>query len=110
MPITRTLTDLAHDSDEIVKICKQQNEPVFLSESGKDEIVIMSRDYYERIRNLLVRFEKMYSEKFDHPSFHVNDQSALYKKLDEADSSIAKGNFKAHDDVIENLRALINER
>ena len=58
MSINRTLSDLRDKTQEILKLCKQSNEPIFVQDNGNEELVIMSREYYEQIRNLLNGSEK----------------------------------------------------
>jgi len=51
--MTRPLSDLQNDWEAIYGYCKEYNEPVYLAETGKDGLVLMSQASYEsRIEEL----------------------------------------------------------
>jgi|GEM_PF-1828725 len=110
MSINRTLSDLRDKTQEILKLCKQSNEPIFVQDNGNEELVIMSREYYEQIRNLLNAFNRQqkYSVNLKNQFFHVEDVNELYQKLDEADNAILNNDFHSHDEVLEKLRNQLN--
>ena len=83
MPINRSFTDLATKTQEILELCKRENEPVFLKDDGQDELVIMSRDYFNRLWSLLVALEEeqMDEKSIANQSFHVGSLDDLFQKL-----------------------------
>ena len=52
MPIIRPITDL-RDTNAISDLCHSQQEPVFITKNGYDDLVVMSIDTYERQMALL---------------------------------------------------------
>lgn len=68
MPQIIPIRDLKKTS-EISKLCKESNEPIFVTKNGYGDMVIMSMEMYE---------ERMAAY-------------ALYAKLDEAEEDIAAG-------------------
>lgn len=43
----RPATDIRHNYNEIAELCFKTSEPVFLTQNGRDDLVIMSRKSYE---------------------------------------------------------------
>jgi prevent-host-death family protein len=58
MPIIRPITDLRNHSNEISELCKQENEPVFITRNGRGELVVMSQERYETMEKRM----KLYAE------------------------------------------------
>ena len=112
MPINRSVTDLIQKTQEILEICKRENEPVFLREEGHDELVIMSRDYFNRLWSLLITLEEeqMNEKDLANQSFHVSSLEELYRKLDEAKIAIQQGNVFSHEEVMARLKDRLNAR
>lgn len=106
MSISKTISDLQNNSQEIFDLCKQNQGPIFLQDNENEELVIMSREYYERMRKLLNMFneKRKYTDNLEKQTFHVNDVYELYQKLDEADTAILNNEFHSHSSVIEKLR------
>ncbi len=69
MPQIRPLSDLRERTHEISQICHESGEPVHLTEQGKEDLVVMSLEVYERLQ---ARLE-------------------LYRLLDEAEEDVLKG-------------------
>lgn len=87
MPIIRPVSDLRNNFNEISDLCHQDNEPVFITRDGKDDIVIMSHTHYERIFNLI----------------------DLYDKLGEAEAQAAAGDEGiSHSEMMRRLKAKIS--
>lgn len=112
MPINRSVTDLAEKTQEILELCKRENEPVFLKDNGHDELVIMSREYFNRLWNLLIALEEeqMDEESIASQSFHVSSLDDLFVKLDEAKLAIQKGEVYPHEEVMARLKDRLNAR
>lgn len=69
MPQTRPLSDLRKHTHEISQICHESGEPVHLTEEGKEDLVMMSLEVFERLQ---ARLE-------------------LYRLLDEAEEDVRRG-------------------
>ena len=69
MPRIIPIRDLKKTS-ELSELCRETNEPVFITKNGYGEMVIMSMDTYEK-------------------TMLMND---IYRKVDEAEQSVRKGN------------------
>lgn len=48
MTMTRPLSDLSQRTEEISLHCRKSGEPVFITQNGQDELVVMSIDAYEQ--------------------------------------------------------------
>ncbi|MEW6623008.1 MAG: type II toxin-antitoxin system Phd/YefM family antitoxin [Bacillota bacterium] len=78
MPQIIPIRDLKKTS-ELSELCRKAKEPVFITKNGYGDMVIMSMETYEK-------------------TMLMND---IYRKLDEAEQSIAKGEVM---DGFESLR------
>ena len=78
MPRIIPIRDLKKTS-ELSELCRETNEPVFITKNGYGEMVIMSMDTYER-------------------TMLMND---IYRKVEEAEQSVDKGDVT---DGLESLR------
>lgn len=58
MPIVRPLTDFC-DTGSITEFCRQKKEPVFLTQNGSDQLVVMSKETYEKQLGLLEIYRKL---------------------------------------------------
>lgn len=81
MPRIIPIRDLKKTS-ELSELCRETNEPVFITKNGYGEMVIMSMDTYEK-------------------TMLMND---IYRKVDEAEQSVRKG------DVTEGFESLRKTR
>ena len=68
MPRIIPIRDLKKTS-ELSELCRETNEPVFITKNGYGEMVIMSMETYEK-------------------TMLMND---IYRKIDEAEQSVRKG-------------------
>jgi prevent-host-death family protein len=82
MPRIIPIKDLKN-TNEISKLCKQSNEPVFITKNGYGDMVIMSIETYEK-------------------TMFMNN---VYKKLEVAESEVAEGKTKDGFEVINDLRS-----
>jgi len=81
MPQIIPIRDLKN-TGEISELCHNANEPVFVTKNGYGDMVIMSMEMYEK---------NMYL-------------SNLYRKLDEAEQSITKGEVVDAFDSLKSIR------
>ena len=83
MPIIRPSSDLRNRAQEILELCQEEDQPVFITRNGKGDLVVMSQAHYHR---LLDRLE-------------------LYQKLGEAESQDAVGEKgTTHKDLMNRLK------
>lgn len=85
MPQIIPIRDLKNTS-EISDICHSTGEPVFVTKNGYGDMVIMSMETYEQ-------------------TMLMNN---IYKKLDEAEQSIASGDVIDAKDAIKQIREKYN--
>ncbi|MDD2509888.1 MAG: type II toxin-antitoxin system Phd/YefM family antitoxin [Syntrophomonas sp.] len=69
MPNIRPISDLRNNANEISELCRNTEEPVFITKNGVGDMVVMSVEAYERQQGLI----------------------DLYVKLAEAEEEIANG-------------------
>lgn len=69
MLLTRTLSDLREQADEISRICRESEESVQLTEESGEDLVMMSLEVYERLQSRV----------------------DLYRLLDEAEEDVVRG-------------------
>ncbi len=69
MASSRPLSALRNSAGEISRLCHESGEPVFITEEGKQDLVLMSRDAYE----------------------HFEARLELYRLLGEAEEDFQKG-------------------
>jgi prevent-host-death family protein len=86
MPIIRPISDLETNLSEITNAVHETSEPVFLTNNGYDDIVVMSMEAWEE----------------------MNFENEIYQKLTEAQAE-ARSNPKrlSHDEVFGPLRRKI---
>jgi prevent-host-death family protein len=89
MPTIRPLSDLQNRTDEILKICLREEEPVFLTKNGHGRLVLMSQEYFERMQAM----------------------TRLYAKLDEAEKLSAAGDKGiSHKEMMRRVRARLKRK
>jgi len=49
VPTIRPSADLRNNYNEISKICKDQNEPVFITKNGHGDLAVMSMELYHQM-------------------------------------------------------------
>jgi prevent-host-death family protein len=94
MPTIRPLSDLRTNTDEILKICLQEEQPVFLTKNGHGRLVVMSQNYFERMQAM----------------------TRLYAKLDEAEKAAEAGDKGyarrgiSHKEMMQRVRARLKRK
>ena len=61
----RPSTDICCNYDEIAKLCRATEEPVFLTNNGELDLVVMDIDTYTRRENMLKLREKLLAAEED---------------------------------------------
>jgi len=59
MPIIKSISSLRNRTKEIEALCRQRDEPVYLTKNGEGQLVVMSIDHYERLKAQIELFEKL---------------------------------------------------
>ncbi len=58
MPIIRPISDFC-DTGRVTELCRQKNEPVFPTHEGSEQLVVMSKETYEKQLGLLEIYRKL---------------------------------------------------
>lgn len=89
MPTIRPLSDLQNRTDEILKICLREEEPVCLTKNGHGRLVVMSQNCFEKMQVM----------------------TRLYDKLEEAEKLSEAGNKGiSHKEMMRRIRARLKKR
>jgi prevent-host-death family protein len=59
MPIIKSISSLRNRTREIASICHEKNEPVYLTTNGEGDLVVMSIEHYERMKDQIDLFGKL---------------------------------------------------
>jgi prevent-host-death family protein len=59
MPVIKPISSLRNKTKEIQSICREQDQPVYLTKNGEGDLVVMSIDHYERLKARVDLFEKL---------------------------------------------------
>jgi len=59
MAISKHISDLRDNFDEISKICHKEGEPVYITKNGKGDLVVMSIARYEKQEALLELYQTL---------------------------------------------------
>lgn len=85
MPSIRPSSDLASNYSEISEYCKVNNEPVFITKNGHEDLAIMSIESYEKLvgKNKL---HKLINEGID--ALQENNVRPLKEALDDLEKEL----------------------
>ena len=81
MPNIRPSSELRNNYTNIMKLCREQNQPVFLTVNGKGDSVIIPIEIYEK----------------------EQEEKKLAMLLDEAEKEINTGNYYTQEEVFAEL-------
>ncbi len=59
MPIIKPISDLRNKSNEISKLARISNEPIFITKNGEGDLVVMSMSYYSKMQLKLELLSKL---------------------------------------------------
>ena len=76
---TLPIETLINDYDKVSQNCKNTNNPIFLANNGKIELVVMSYDAYQRQQDILKLKERL-----------IESETGNKYTLDELDVSLRK--------------------
>jgi PHD/YefM family antitoxin component YafN of YafNO toxin-antitoxin module len=83
MPTIRPITEL-RDTNAISELCHSQQEPVFITKNGYNDLVIMSAAAYERQLLLLEAYQKLSEAEAQEDGGIPNiDGETIFKRLRE---------------------------
>ncbi len=89
MPTIRPIADLQTHTDEILKFCLKEEQPIFLTKNGHGRLVVMSQDYFEKMQAMM----------------------RLYAKLDEAEKLAEAGDKGiSHKEMMRRARARLKKK
>jgi prevent-host-death family protein len=84
MPLIRPISDLRNRALEISNLCHSEDQPVFITRNGKDDLVVMSQVHYERLQSLIELYQKLgEAEVLDASGKRGITHETLMKKLRE---------------------------
>lgn len=84
MPVIKPISDLRNKAKEISDLCHRENEPVFITRNGENDLVVLSQAHYDRLQA----------------------QLELYRKLGEAEAEAGRGTRRiGHKEMMRRLRA-----
>lgn len=82
MPNIKSSTDLRDNYDEISSFCHETGEPIFITKNGRDDLVVMSIDVFNKFM----------------------DRYELYHLLEQSESDFANSCTLTFDDSMRSLR------
>ena len=82
MSVIKTITELIENFEEISKLCRTQNEHIFITNNGKKDLVILSIDEYERICALHSLHHKLDAGMKDIREGRVKDINTAFAELE----------------------------
>ena len=59
MPIIKPISDLRNKSNEISKLAKDSNEPIYITKNGEGDLVVLSMNHYSKIQLKLDLLSKL---------------------------------------------------
>jgi prevent-host-death family protein len=59
MPIIKPISDLRNKSNEISKLARISNEPIFITKNGEGDLVVMSMSHYSKMQLKLELLSKL---------------------------------------------------
>ncbi len=59
MPIIKSISSMRNRTREISTLCREKDEPVYLTKNGEGDLVVMTIDHYERLKAQAELFEKL---------------------------------------------------
>jgi prevent-host-death family protein len=59
MPIIKPISDLRNKSNEISKLAKESNEPIYITKNGEGDLVVMSMNHYSKMQLKLDLLSKL---------------------------------------------------
>ena len=59
MPIIKSISSLRNRTRDIASLCHEQDEPIYLTTNGEGDLVIMSIEHYEKLKERVELFGKL---------------------------------------------------
>ena len=111
MALIRPCADLRNNYNEISKICHETNEPMYITRNGSNDLVVLSDEAYEILKNKFEQTEEekinsIVSKKFDEQfSTFEEFQKDVFKKIDKALKEIKEGKSRDLSDFTKEMEA-----
>jgi prevent-host-death family protein len=84
----RSSADLRNNYNEMVRICREYREPVFITKNGQGDSVLLSIEQYN----------------------HLAGRQELYRLLDEGMEDVKNGNVRPYREAMSDIRKKIAEQ
>lgn len=100
MALIRPCADLRNNYNEISKICHETNEPMYITRNGANDLVVLSDEAYERLKNVFEkaeeeRIDRLVSEHFDkHYANFEEFKKEIIKKIEQALKDVDEGRYQ----------------
>ncbi len=83
--IIRPSTALRNEYNEISKLCKDKQQPIFVTKNGEGDLVVMSMEYYTHREELLDLREKLLDAEAQRlngaKTYSIDEVSSKLKEL-----------------------------
>ena len=106
MAIIRPCADLRNNYNEISRICHETQKPVFITKNGRNDLVLLTNDAYEKYESYEEqlaeeRVNKKLEEEFNkkYPDFESFNKD-LEEKIDRALKSVEEGRYRPIEELI----------
>lgn len=102
MAVTKTCADLRDNYDEISKICHETNEPVYITQNGKKDLVLLSNEAYDECNNKKMQereYEMFYKEYPDVESLKKD----VYEKIEIGLKQVKEGKYTPAEEFFEEM-------
>ena len=110
MPIIKPCADLRNNYNEISKLCHKTNNPIFITQNGHNDLVILSNEAFENFvetkeKEIEKLIDKKFNERFsDFESFRRDK----IKKIKQSLKDMESGNCKSFEDFCQEIEAKYN--
>lgn len=101
MPIIRPCTDLINNYSEISRICHETKEPVYITKEGEKDLVLLSRDAYDKYGKKMneSEYEMFYKEYPDVESFKKD----TYEKIEIGLKQVKEGEYTSAEEFFREM-------
>ncbi len=59
MTIIRPISDLRNRATEISELCHTENQPIYITRNGHEDLVVMSQTHYDQLQSQLDLYQKL---------------------------------------------------
>ena len=111
MYLIRPCADLRNNYNEISKLCHKTKEPIFITKNGVNDLVILSDETYDKLKNSSInndekRIELLIEKCFDkHYKDFEEFKKYIIKQVNEALREIQDGKGIPMEEVVKEMEA-----